>query len=155
LICLIQYSRYIQTYSKQTIEISTGELIKFTQNNKSKNIANNDEFIVIEIQTNLVMLECKKSKKRMAIDKQEIKHIDYAYTKTIHASQGMTANKTILELDYRSATTSKNVYYVGVSRAKNHVKIYTNNIVQTKKSVQKEQQKSSSLDISKNRSMSF
>jgi conjugative relaxase-like TrwC/TraI family protein len=146
---------YIQTYSKQTIEISTGELIKFTQNNKSKNIANNDEFIVIEIQTNLVMLECKKSKKRMAIDKQEIKHIDYAYTKTIHASQGMTANKTILELDYRSATTSKNVYYVGVSRAKNHVKIYTNNIVQTKKSVQKEQQKSSSLDISKNRSMSF
>jgi conjugative relaxase-like TrwC/TraI family protein len=141
---------YIQTYSKQNIEISTGELIKFTQNNKSKNIANNDEFIVVEIQTNLVMLECKKSKKRIAIDKQELKHIDYAYTKTIHASQGMTANKTILELDYRSATTSKNVYYVGVSRAKNHVKIYTNNIVQTKKSVQKEQQKSSSLDVSKN-----
>jgi conjugative relaxase-like TrwC/TraI family protein len=138
---------YIQTYSKHSIEVSVGELIKFTQNNKSKNIANNDEFIIKDVKSNLVMIECKQTKKILAIDKQELKHIDYAYTKTIHASQGLTANKTILELDYRSATTSKNVYYVGVSRAKNHVKIYTNDIAQTKKAVQKEQQKTSSLDV--------
>ncbi len=140
---------HLQTYKKQKIEISIGEMIKFTQNDKTKNIANNDEFVIKNIQDNLVILQGKDNKKIFTIDKQNLKHIDYAYAKTIHASQGLTADKTIIELDYRSATTSKNVYYVGVSRARFNVKIYTNDSLQTKKSVQKEQHKSSSLDVVK------
>ena len=141
---------YLQAYEKNLIEISIGELIKFTQNDKNKGIVNNDEFIVSKISENIILLKSNQdTNKTIAISKSELKHIDYSYTKTIHASQGLTADKTILELDYRSPTTSKNVYYVGVSRARHSVKIYTNDIEKTKIAVQKEQIKTSSLDIKK------
>ena len=123
---------------------------------KQKDIANNDEYVIMNIKDNLLLLRHKyKVDKTLAMDKKDLIHIDYAYAKTIHASQGLTADKTILELDYCSPTTSKNVYYVGVSRARHNVRIYTNDIEKTKKAVQKEQQKSSSLDIGQSLEIKF
>ena len=129
---------YLQYFTKNNLEISKGELIKFTRNDKENNIANNDEFIVKDIKDNKIIIQSiQKNNKNIIIDNINLTFIDYAYTKTIHSSQGLTADKTILELDYRSPTTTKNVYYVAVSRARNKVKIYTNDIEKTKKVVEK------------------
>ncbi len=45
-------------------------------------------------------------------------HLDHAYDTTVHASQGTTAERVLIDAATRSRTTSKDVYYVAISRGR-------------------------------------
>jgi hypothetical protein len=44
-------------------------------------------------------------------------HLDRAYATTVHSSQGLTAERVLVDASTRSRTTTKDVFYVAISRA--------------------------------------
>ena len=53
-------------------------------------------------------------------------HWDTAYVSTVHAAQGMTVTRTIYHADSDQISTNKEAWYVALSRAREEVKVYTN-----------------------------
>ncbi len=78
--------------------------------------------------------------------------IDHGYSLTTHKSQGATVNSIIIYNDTSKKMESKNNFYVGITRAKNNIKVFTDNTKSFSRQSQKENVKSSTLDHSKNNS---
>ncbi len=76
-------------------------------------------------------------------------HIDYAYATTVNSSQGLTSDRCLIDIQTKSLTTAKDLYYVAISRAKIEACIYTNGARELPKAISREKVKASALDITK------
>jgi ATP-dependent exoDNAse (exonuclease V) alpha subunit len=68
---------------------------------------------------------------------------------TVHGSQGMTLHSVLLDLQTRSRTTDKNLYYVAISRARYGAQIYTDAIRDLPTVLSKETSEPSALHVIK------
>jgi ATP-dependent exoDNAse (exonuclease V) alpha subunit len=76
-------------------------------------------------------------------------HIDYAYATTVNSSQGLTSDRCLIDIQTKSLTTAKDLYYVAISRAKIEACIYTNGARELPKAISREKIKASALDVVK------
>ena len=51
--------------------------------------------------------------------------LDYGYCSTVHAAQGQTCSRVLIDADAHSLTASRNSFYVAISRARSSAHIYT------------------------------
>jgi len=73
--------------------------------------------------------------------------LGHAYTSTVHGSQGMNLHGVLLDIQTKSRTTDKNLYYVAISRACYEVQIYTDDIQALPTVLSRETFKPSALDV--------
>jgi hypothetical protein len=78
-------------------------------------------------------------------------HLEHAYASTVHSAQGLTNNRAMIALDTRSRTTSMNLYYVAISRARHEARIYTNSINELPAAIARRFDKSTALAIQRER----
>jgi ATP-dependent exoDNAse (exonuclease V) alpha subunit len=71
-----------------------------------------------------------------------------AYASTVHSAQGLTSDKVLINLETRSLTTAKDVYYVAVSRARYEAEIFTDDGRRLPSAVSREADKTAALEIS-------
>ncbi|RYE20006.1 MAG: hypothetical protein EOP45_11735 [Sphingobacteriaceae bacterium] len=102
-------------YNASVIELSKGDIVKMTKNNNKLDITNGSKFKVIDLQKDFLIVT--DGKRQISIDKTKPVFIDHAYASTVHGSQGMSAKNVLIELNTKSITTNKEVYYVAISRA--------------------------------------
>jgi ATP-dependent exoDNAse (exonuclease V) alpha subunit len=74
-------------------------------------------------------------------------HVDHAYAITVHSSQGLTADRVLIDASTRSKTTSKDVFYVAISRAQHEARIYTDDRTRLPIVVDREHRKEAALDL--------
>ena len=55
-------------------------------------------------------------------------HLEHAYASTVHSAQGLTTDRVLAALDAHSRTTSMNLYYVAISRARYEGRVYTDSL---------------------------
>ena len=65
----------------------------------------------------------------------------------MHSSQGLTADRVFIDAHTQSRTTTKDVFYVALSRARFEAKIYTNDSKHLPLAIAKENMKFLSLDL--------
>ena len=70
---------------------------------------------------------------------------------TVHSAQGLTTDRMMVDLDTRSLTTGKDLYYVAISRARFEVTIYTNSRAELPAAISREGVKTAALDIRRER----
>lgn len=111
---------------EREIKISEGELITFTRNEyKIYDIRNGERAIVLQCDSKIIQVETE-DKRVLEIDTEQYKSIDYGYAMTTYKAQGQTFDKVIVESDTRlAALADMRNQYVNITRARDSVKIYT------------------------------
>jgi len=74
-------------------------------------------------------------------------HLDHAYATTVHSSQGLTADRVLIDAFTRSRTTTKDVFYVAISRAQHEARIYTDDRARLPIAVERKHRKEAALDL--------
>lgn len=136
----------LSVYQPERAELSPGDRVRITRNDAALDLANGDRFTVDRVTPGMVTLRSEHRSVQLPTDKPL--HVDHAYATTVHSSQGLTANRVLIEAQTKSLTTAKDVYYVAISRARHEARIYTDSTKELPKAISRENVKHAALDLS-------
>ena len=108
-------------YETAEIEIRAGDRVRWTRNRKARRrtpaLVNGEEARVLGIGPERVRLMAKDGTEySLARNDPHLRHLDHAWSSTVHGAQGRTAKKVIAVLD-AGRMANQEMFYVEVSRA--------------------------------------
>jgi len=136
----------LSVYEAKKTELAVGDKVMVTRNNKTLDVANGDRFTVSSVEGGNLTLKNAQGRE-IKMDNKDASYLSYAYATTVHKSQGLTCDKVLFNLDTRSLTTSKDVFYVGISRARHDVEIFTDDRKALGSSIARESPKTKATEI--------
>jgi conjugative relaxase-like TrwC/TraI family protein len=135
----------LSVYEPDKKELSAGDFVRITRNDKELDLANGDRFKVSSVMPDEITLE--NGSREIKLNPKQALHLDYAYATTVHSSQGLTADRVLIDAQAQSRTTAKDVFYVALSRARFEAKIYTNDKANLPNAVSRESLKFTALNL--------
>ena len=119
--------------------------MRITRNDATLDLANGDRFTVAEVsRTSLTLVDGRRT---VELPVRGPLHLDHAYANTVHGSQGVTADRVLIDASTRSRTTNKDAFYVAISRARLEARVYTDDRTKLPAAVEREAQKHAALDL--------
>ncbi|WP_174275022.1 MobF family relaxase [Sphingomonas bacterium] len=119
-----------QAFAPQTLELKTGDSIRFTRNDREAGRINGGrgEVIAVDQQTRTATIQTSQGRtETLNLDSARDRHIAHAYVETAFAAQGRTSDHVIIHADSRATNLiDQKSFYVAISRAKESVAIFTN-----------------------------
>ena len=123
--------RGISAYREIEREFALGDRIQLTAPNRALGVANRDLGTLQQIgDDGAITIRMDGSKDRtVTFVPREMRHFDHGYAVTSHSSQGLTAERVLVNMDtdVHPELISSRFAYVSVSRASHDAQIYTNN----------------------------
>lgn len=119
----------VELYEHSKNELAKGDTIRITKTDKDRERYTNFEYKVKDIVKESVILEHKETKAPLTLNSTDLKdaHWDYAHTVTGYGVQGASKTYAIdYEVSYRKNLANQRSFYIGASRAAEHLTIYTN-----------------------------
>jgi ATP-dependent exoDNAse (exonuclease V) alpha subunit len=119
-----------QTFAPQSLEIKKGDSIRFTRNDREAGRINGarGEVTAIDAQARTAEIRNPRGQTQtLNLDAARDRHIAHAYVETAFAAQGRTADHVMIHADSKATNlVDQKSFYVGISRAKESVAIFTN-----------------------------
>jgi conjugative relaxase-like TrwC/TraI family protein len=140
----------LSVYEKSRSELAPGDWARITRNSPALDVSNGDRVRVLDVSTERIGLENEKGR-RIELDGGRPLHLEHAYATTVHSAQGLSTDRMMVDLDTRSLTTGKDLYYVAISRARYEAKVYTNSRTELPAAISREPVKTAALDIQRER----
>jgi conjugative relaxase-like TrwC/TraI family protein len=145
--------RGISAYREIQLEFAVGDRISFTAPNRALQVANRDLGTLQQIDADgRLIVRMDGSKERtVSFDPREMRHFDYGYAVTSHSSQGLTAERVLVNMDtdVHPELINSRFAYVSVSRASHKAQIFTNNAAYLAENLSRDVTKASAIDFSK------
>lgn len=121
--------RGIEVYESTERELSAGDRIRWTRNDKPRDIVNTQTAIIVSVnpddKTAELVLENGEAR-TMAMGELKNNHLDYNFANTAHSTQGATVSSVITVVEsWHKLLTNMKSFYVGISRAKDDVTLIT------------------------------
>jgi ATP-dependent exoDNAse (exonuclease V) alpha subunit len=110
----------IAAYREISREFAQGDRIQFTANNRELAVSNRDMGTIERIDANQISVKMDGAKERtVTFDVAQMRHFDHGYAVTSHSSQGLTADRVLVNMDTNVPPELINTRfaYVSVSRA--------------------------------------
>ena len=128
-------SRYLGVFDTRAIEIRAGERIRWTRNRtaprarfgrpQAPDLVNGDTAEVLAIDDRRVHLQTEHGERiALARSDPQLRHLDHAYSSTVHGAQGRTARSVIAVLG-SAGLTDQTMLYVEMSRASDEFVLLT------------------------------
>lgn len=133
-------------YRPERREVALGDRIRITENDHSKGLNNGDMAMVKKIEKKQIYLE-REDGKTFSLERTKPLHLDHGYCSTVHSAQGRTCERVLMDADVQSLTSSRDTYYVAISRARKEAKIYTNDRERLPEIMARENIKEAALEI--------
>ena len=116
-------------YETARMRIRAGDRIRWTANDKRHGLLNGGEAVVLGIDSRRVRFDLGGGRElSLARDDRQLRHIDHAWSSTVHAAQGMTRDAAIGVLDTgHGRLTGQAALYVEASRARDRFVLVTDN----------------------------
>ena len=116
-------------YETARIRIRAGDRIRWTANDRRHGLVNGDQAVVLGIDSRRVRFDLAEGKAlSLARDDRQLRHLDHAWSSTVHAAQGMTRDAAIGVLDTgHGRLTGQAGLYVEASRARDRFVLVTDN----------------------------
>ena len=116
-------------YETARMRIRAGDRIRWTANDKRHGLLNGGEAVVLGIDPRRVRFDLGGGRElSLARDDRQLRHIDHAWSSTVHAAQGMTRDAAIGVLDTgHGRLTGQAALYVEASRARDRFVLVTDN----------------------------
>ena len=136
----------LSVYSVERTELAVGDEVKITRNDAQADLANGDRFRVTRINDKEISLAGKNGR-QITMPASKDLFLAPAYVSTVHAAQGMTCDRVFINMETKSRTTTKDVYYVGISRARADAVIYTDDRSKLAEAIGRDSLKNAALEI--------
>ena len=120
----------VTVYRELEREFALGDRLGFTAPSKELGVANRDLGTVQRIDKDGQLSVKMDNGKVVSFDANQMRHFDHGYAVTSHSSQGLTAERVIVNLDshVHADLINKRFAYVAVSRGSHDAHIYTNDL---------------------------
>ena len=139
----------VNVYRELEREFAVGDRLGFTAPSKELGVANRDLGTVLQIDKDGQLAVKMDSGKSVSFDANQMRHFDHGYAVTSHSSQGLTADRVIVNIDttVHPELVNTRFAYVSVSRAAHDAQIYTNAASSLATSLSHAVSKASALEI--------
>lgn len=123
----------VELFERSEREISAGTVMRFTATDRNRGQNANQKFTVEQVRPDgEVVLKGKEGQKIIKpSDVRAEQHIDYAWAITGYGSQG-AGEESVISLEGtqggRAYMATRRAFYISVSRAKQHVQVYTDGL---------------------------
>ncbi len=138
-------------YQKTERNFGVGDRIVTLANEKSKDengktirISNGGTGQITELNGSVATIQFDNGT-NTKINFDTYNYIDHAYAITEYKAQGATVDKTIIYADTQHKN-NKNSFYVGITRGRDDVKLYTDNLTKLQQQIQQDATKTSTID---------
>ncbi|AKK24690.1 MobF family relaxase [Pandoraea oxalativorans] len=149
----------LSVYHLERAELSVGDTVRINRNDAGRDLTNGDRMRVAGVSRGALTLESLEQRDGRPVRSLELPtlrplHLEYAYASTVHSAQGLTSERALIALDTRSRTTSMNLYYVAISRARREARVYTNSLGELPDAIARRFDKSTALALQRERQLS-
>lgn len=121
----------VTLYNPRTIEVNVGDRMRFSKSDVERGHVANSTWTVEEIKGDIVTLsDGQQTRTVNPREQQQDRHVDLAYAITAHGAQGASERFAITLEGVeggREPLVNRASAYVALSRAKEHVQVYTDN----------------------------
>lgn len=148
----------LSVYHLERAELSVGDTVRINRNDPGRDLTNGDRMRVAGVIGGVVKLESVEQHDGRPVRALELPtnrplHLEHAYASTVHSSQGLTNDRALIALDTKSRTTSMNLYYVAISRARYEARVYTNSVKELPAAIARRFDKTTALAIQREREL--
>jgi ABC-type branched-subunit amino acid transport system ATPase component len=146
----------VNVYREVVQEFSVGDRIQFTAPNKSLGTANRDLATIESVASGGVITARLDNNRRVEFHAQQHRHFDHGYAVTSHSSQGLTAERVLVNADtsVHPDLLNSRFGYVSISRASHEAALYTNDMIKLNPQLSAEVSKTSALEVDRTPSIS-
>jgi len=139
----------VSVYREVTREFSVGDRVQFTAPDKALGVANRDLAVIRSIASDGLISARLDCGREVEFNAKEHRHFDHGYAVTSHSSQGLTAERVLVNADtgVHPDLLNSRFGYVSVSRASHEATIFTNDAAKLDKQLGEEISKTSALEI--------
>jgi len=139
----------VNVYRELEREFAVGDRLGFTAPSKELGVANRDLGTVQHIHDDGKLTVKMDNNKSVSFDTHQMRHFDHGYAVTSHSSQGLTAQRVLVNVDTTTHPELLNprFAYVSISRAAHDAQIFTNDGSALVKGLSHSVSKSSALEI--------
>ena len=130
-------------------EFALGDRLNFTAPSKELGVANRDLGTVQQIGNDGQLTVKMDNGKSVSFDPSQMRHFDHGYAVTSHSSQGLTAERVMVNLDsnMNADLINQRFAYVVVSRGSHDAQIFTDNAASLIGKLSHDVSKSSALQV--------
>jgi conjugative relaxase-like TrwC/TraI family protein len=141
----------VSLYREVAHEFSIGERIQFTAPDRQLGVANRDLSVIESITPDGRIAARLDDNRQIEFNVTDHRHFDHGYAVTSHSSQGLTAERVLVNIDsnVHPELINARFAYVSISRASLDVQLYTNDAAQMVPRLSNETTKSSAMEILK------
>jgi hypothetical protein len=138
----------VEVYRLERRNVGPGDLLRWTRNDDRRARYNGGIVEVLSVDHKTKSARVVLNGVAQTLDFRRERHWEHAYASTIHAAQGRTADRVILHLDSKNAhLIGHESWYVGISRARRDVRIFTDSVQHLPAYVRSSLQQESALDV--------
>jgi conjugative relaxase-like TrwC/TraI family protein len=139
----------VSVYRQIEGEFSLGDRIQFTAPDKSLGVANRDLAIIESIAPDGRVTARLDNYRHVEFNAGEHRHFDHGYAVTSHSSQGLTADRVLVNADtsVHPDLLNSRFAYVSISRACHEATLFTDNIAKLRPQLGADVSKTSALQI--------
>jgi ATP-dependent exoDNAse (exonuclease V) alpha subunit len=143
----------VSVYNKAERSFAEGDRIQFRAPFAEKRIVNGELGTINKIEPEHLRVTLD-SGRELIFDPQRFRHIDHGYAVTSHSSQGLTADRVLINADTQESLRLINdrMAYVAVSRAREEALMYTDSTQNLRESLNRATNKEMALEATKGNS---
>ena len=142
----------VEVYRREWRELAVGDMIRWTRNDRKQRRVNGEvgRVVSVDLEANVAEVRFRKGIRTLRLDAAG--HWEHAYATTVHAAQGRTADRVLLHLEVDQAKMlGHEGWYVGLSRARKEIKIYTDDRKRLAKEIGISIQQESAIAVERDR----
>jgi conjugative relaxase-like TrwC/TraI family protein len=140
----------VSVYREIDREFSVGDRIQFTAPDKSLAVANRDLAVIESIAPDGRISARLDSNRQIEFSASEHRHFDHGYAVTSHSSQGLTAERVLVNADtgVHPDLLNSRFGYVSISRASHDATLFTDDMTKLGPQLSADVSKTSALELS-------
>jgi ATP-dependent exoDNAse (exonuclease V) alpha subunit len=142
--------RGVSVYREMEQAFAVGDRIQFSAPNRRLEVANRDLATIEKLSADGSVAARLSDGRSVTFSSSENPHFDHGYAVTSHSSQGLTAERVLVNVDtgVHPDLINSRFAYVSVSRARFDARIYTNDAASLSRNLGREMSKSAAIDLS-------
>jgi ATP-dependent exoDNAse (exonuclease V) alpha subunit len=140
----------VSVYREVARDFSIGDRIQFTAPDRVLNVANRDLAVIEFIGPDGQIAARLDNNRRIEFNASEHRHLDHGYAVTSHSSQGLTAERVLVNADtgVHPDLLNSRFGYVAISRASCEATLFTDDIAKLNPQLSGDVSKTSALEVS-------
>lgn len=141
---------HVAVHRREQREVAVGDRLRFTANDYRLGVVNGQTGTVEAIdQANRELTVRVDSKRTLMLHLNQLLRVDHAYCTTVHAAQGQTCDRVLVDADVSGAMANQSLYYVAISRARHGVTLYTDDREMLPRAMSRLDIKQAALDLNR------